>query len=100
MAQGQGQGRGQRQGNQMAQNTGNNPGGNGGGNNGPPPSPKTFPPLNPRDDNKTDAWGHLPEALRAEMDTYFADKKFMAKHKDQISKYYSSIAAQNRDKGK
>jgi hypothetical protein len=71
-------------------NAGNNPG-NGGRNQNNPPDPNK--------DDKTDVWGHLPEALRQSMDSYFQAKDFMAKHKDHISKYYSSIAAQNRRKG-
>jgi hypothetical protein len=46
-----------------------------------------------------DVWGHLPEALRAEMMAYSNDKQFMAKYDDLIKKYYRSIAEQGRRKG-
>ena len=46
-----------------------------------------------------DVWGHLPEALRAEMNAYSNDKQFMAKYDELIKRYYRSIAEQGRRKG-
>jgi hypothetical protein len=46
-----------------------------------------------------DVWGHLPEALRAEMMAYSNDKQFMAKYDELIKRYYRSIAEQGRRKG-
>lgn len=46
-----------------------------------------------------DAWGHLPEALRAQMNAYSSREKYMDKHQDLIKQYYKTIAAQGRKKG-
>jgi hypothetical protein len=46
-----------------------------------------------------DAWGHLPEALRAQMNAYSSREQYMEKHQDLIAQYYKSIAAQGRKKG-
>jgi hypothetical protein len=46
-----------------------------------------------------DVWGHLPEALRAEMNAYSNDKQFMAKYDELIKRYYRSIAEEGRKKG-
>ena len=80
-------------------NPGNNPSGNEGGNGGNDKfDPNLLPPRDPN--QKLDVWGHLPESLRAQMAAYYSDKNFMAKHKDLISSYYRTIAAQGRQKGK
>jgi hypothetical protein len=42
-----------------------------------------------------DIWGHLPEALRAEMMSYTREQ-FMDKYKDQLKRYYSTIAEKGR----
>jgi hypothetical protein len=46
-----------------------------------------------------DIWGHLPEALRAEMNAYSNPEPFLAKYDDLIRKYYRTIAEQGRKKG-
>jgi hypothetical protein len=45
-----------------------------------------------------DVWGHLPEALRQEMDQY-AREKFMAKYGDLLKQYYTTIAEKGHRKG-
>lgn len=40
-------------------------------------------------------WGHLPETLRQEMDTY-AREQFMAKYNDLLKQYYATIAEKGR----
>jgi hypothetical protein len=45
-----------------------------------------------------DAWGHLPEAMRGQMDAYANRQKYMDKHQDVIKQYYKTIAAQGRKK--
>ena len=55
----------------------------------------------PKDKNADlykDVWGHLPEALRAEMNAYSNDKQFMAKYDELIKRYYRSIAEEGRKK--
>ena len=49
--------------------------------------------------NKSDVWGHLPAALRAEMNAYSNPQPFMPKYDDLIKKYYRTIAEQGRRKG-
>ena len=46
-----------------------------------------------------DVWGHLPEALRAEMNAYSNPRPFMPRYDDLIKKYYRMIAEQGRKKG-
>ena len=43
-------------------------------------------------------WGHLPESMRAEMNAY-GREQFMAKYKDLIEKYYSTVSEKGRRKG-
>ncbi|MFN4260220.1 MAG: hypothetical protein ACK4RK_13065 [Gemmataceae bacterium] len=45
-----------------------------------------------------DVWGHLPEAMRMEMDTY-AREKFMAKYSDLLRQYYATLAEKGRQRG-
>jgi hypothetical protein len=45
-----------------------------------------------------EVWGHLPEALRQEMDQY-AREKFMAKYGDLLKQYYTTIAEKGHRKG-
>lgn len=45
-----------------------------------------------------DVWGHLPEALRLEMDQY-AREQFMGKYRDLLKQYYTTIAEKGRRKG-
>jgi hypothetical protein len=42
-----------------------------------------------------DVWGHLPEKMRQEMDSYFKER-FMPRYNDLLKQYYSSIAEQNK----
>jgi hypothetical protein len=44
-----------------------------------------------------DVWGHLPEALRQEMDQY-SREQFMAKYNDLLKQYYSTIAEKGQRK--
>jgi hypothetical protein len=44
-----------------------------------------------------DVWGHLPEKMRMEMDSYFKDR-FMPRYNDLLKQYYSTIAEQNKKK--
>jgi type IV secretory pathway VirB10-like protein len=44
-----------------------------------------------------DVWGHLPEALRQEMDQY-SREQFMAKYNELLKQYYSTIAEKGRSK--
>jgi hypothetical protein len=44
-----------------------------------------------------DIWGHLPESLRQEMMAY-SREEYMAKYKDIIKQYYSTIAEKGRKK--
>jgi hypothetical protein len=48
---------------------------------------------------KSDVWGHLPEALRPDMNAYSNPQPFMPKYDDLIKKYYRTIAEQGRRKG-
>jgi hypothetical protein len=45
-----------------------------------------------------DVWGHLPEALRQEMNQY-AREQFMAQYGDLLKQYYATIAEKGRRKG-
>ena len=44
-----------------------------------------------------DVWGHLPEKMRMEMDSYFKDR-FMPRYNDLLKQYYSKIAEHNKKK--
>jgi hypothetical protein len=48
-----------------------------------------------RPDAYKDVWGHLPEALRMQMDAY-AREKFMAKYDELLKQYYATIAEKGR----
>jgi hypothetical protein len=71
----------------------------GGGNQGGGGGKSTGPITDKNADLYKDVWGHLPEALRAEMNAYSNDKQFMAKYDELIKRYYRSIAEQGRRKG-
>lgn len=77
--------------NKQPGNNGNNPGA---GNNGEPGR------LNKDADQFKDAWGHLPEALRAQMTAYASREKYMDKHQELIKQYYRTIAAQGAAKNR
>jgi len=112
MAQGKQQGRRGQSGRQQANRQ---PNGQQSGNqqaNNPPqqPKPSNSNPQNagihdpsgmPRRDTDVfkDAWGHLPEALRAQMNAYSSREQYMEKHQDLIAQYYKSIAAKGQKKG-
>jgi hypothetical protein len=49
--------------------------------------------------NKTGVWGHLPAALRPDMNAYSNPQPFMPRYDDLIKKYYRTIAEQGRRKG-
>ncbi len=49
--------------------------------------------------DKTSVWGHLPEAMRPDMNAYSSPQPFMPKYDDLIKKYYRTIAEQGRRKG-
>jgi hypothetical protein len=51
--------------------------------------------MDKRPNSYKDVWGHLPEALRMEMDAY-AREKFMAKYDDLLKQYYSTVAEKGR----
>lgn len=44
-----------------------------------------------------DAWGHLPPALRAELELSY-NEKYLPKYEDQVRRYYESLAEKNRKK--
>jgi len=46
-----------------------------------------------------DIWGHLPETLRAEMNAYASREEFMAKYRDLLKQYYTTIAENGQRKG-
>ncbi|HEV3237650.1 MAG TPA: hypothetical protein VGZ25_11720 [Gemmataceae bacterium] len=46
-----------------------------------------------------DVWGHLPETLRAEMNAYASREEFMAKYRDLLKQYYTTIAEKGQRKG-
>jgi hypothetical protein len=85
-------------GNQQANNNGGKggPGGNSAGTDGGGGGrdPKG---TNPAAEMYKDTWGHLPEKMRQEMDSYFKEK-FMPKYNDLLKQYYSNIAEQNKKK--
>ncbi len=82
------------QGDQSKDQMANNAGGNRGGAGGTSPS---GPDRNA--DLYKDVWGHLPEALRAEMNAYSNPQAFMGKYDEMIKKYYTTIAEKGRRKG-
>lgn len=45
-------------------------------------------------DTYKDAWGHLPEKVRQEMDLYFREQ-FMPRYAELLRQYYSSLAERN-----
>jgi hypothetical protein len=51
--------------------------------------------MDKRPDPYKDIWGHLPEALRMQMDAY-AREKFMAKYDELLKQYYSTVAEKGR----
>jgi hypothetical protein len=53
--------------------------------------------VNPTAEMYKDVWGHLPDKMRQEMDSYFKEK-FMPKYNDLLKQYYSNIAEQNKKK--
>lgn len=88
---------GQQQGDrQMAQNDQQQGGGGGkanqGGNGGTSPTE-----VNKLADVYKDVWGHLPEALRGEMNAY-SREQFMDKYKEVLKQYYATIAEKGRRK--
>ena len=46
-------------------------------------------------DLSKDVWGHLPEALRQQMDAY-ARETFMLKYQDLLRQYYATLAEKGR----
>jgi hypothetical protein len=87
---GQSQGRqGEQSQDQMANNSGNEGGGGGKSPTGPDRNADLY----------KDIWGHLPEALRAEMNAYSNPQPFMNKYDELIKKYYTTIAEKGRRKG-
>jgi len=78
-----GQGQGQPQ--QPGQGQGNQPGMGGGGQGEVARLAEVY----------KDIWGHLPEAMRAEMNAY-SREQFMDKYREQLKRYYSSIAEKGR----
>jgi hypothetical protein len=83
-----GQGEQDQQGEQQEQSAQNNGKQGGGGNGGQEE-------MNKLAEVYKDIWGHLPEALRAEMMSYTREQ-FMDKYKDQLKRYYSTIAEKGR----
>jgi hypothetical protein len=85
---GQQQGRQGEQQDQLANNAGNEGGGGGKSGTGPDRNADLY----------KDIWGHLPEALRAEMNAYSNPQPFMNKYDELIKKYYTTIAEKGRRK--
>ena len=56
------------------------------------------PPKPPSLDDEKGKWGHLPEALRAQMNAYATREEYMAKHQELIKEYYRNLAKQVRNK--
>ncbi len=54
--------------------------------------------LNKNADLYKDVWGHLPEALRAEMNVYSTDKEMIPKYDALIKKCSRAIAEQSSRK--
>lgn len=48
--------------------------------------------LNPAADVFREAWGHLPETLRAELNAYGVPNQFMDRYDEMIRKYYAKVA--------
>lgn len=48
--------------------------------------------VNPAADVFKNAWGHLPETLRAELDAFGMPNQFMDRYDEMIRKYYSKVA--------
>jgi len=48
--------------------------------------------LNPSADVFKEAWGHLPETLRAELNAYGVPNQFMDRYDEMIRKYYARVA--------
>ena len=48
--------------------------------------------VNPSADVFKEAWGHLPETLRAELNAYGVPNQFMDRYDEMIRKYYSKVA--------
>ena len=48
--------------------------------------------LNPAADVFKEAWGHLPETLRAELNAYGVPNQFMDRYDEMIRKYYAKVA--------
>jgi len=46
-------------------------------------------------DMSRDNWGHLPQALRQELDQYYRDR-FMPRYRDLVQEYYKRLAEQDR----
>jgi hypothetical protein len=65
------------------------------GNAGKPPNSPAGGPDNPANGMYKDVWGHLPEKMRQEMDSYFKER-FMPAYNDLLKQYYSKIAEQNK----
>lgn len=51
--------------------------------------------FNPPSDTYKDVWGHLPEKMRQEMDSYFRER-FMPRYAELLKQYYSNIAEQGK----
>lgn len=47
------------------------------------------------DDLYKDVWGHLPERMRQEMDSYYREQ-FMPRYSDLLRRYYASLAEQRK----
>ena len=48
--------------------------------------------VNPSADVFKEAWGHLPETLRAELNAYGVPNQFMDRYDEMIRKYYARVA--------
>ena len=48
--------------------------------------------VNPSADVFKEAWGHLPETLRAELNAYGVPNQFMDRYDEMIRKYYAKVA--------
>ena len=54
--------------------------------------------LNPAADVFKEAWGHLPETLRAELNAYGVPNQFMDRYDEMIRKYYAKVAEKGAKK--
>jgi len=61
----------------------------------PPKNPKAEASDGPPTGMYKDVWGHLPEKMRQEMDTYFKER-FMPRYSDLLKEYYSTISEQGK----